>query len=214
MIMKPFNWRIPLGLVLVVLGVLAFLQSFGFIVVKGDPWALIFAVIFAALGLVFLYALVSDRSNWWAAIPGMTLLGLGALIGLALIPGFPDLILPVVFMGSIAASFWIVYLMNRQFWWAIIPAGTLTSVAVLIAVSENGELGASLLFLGMAATFGLLALIKVDGKRMSWPWIPAVALAVLGGIVALGSGGVPAIFWAVLLILAGGFMVVRPYLQK
>jgi hypothetical protein len=212
--MKPFNWRIPLGLVLVVLGVLAFLQSFGFLVIQGDPWALIFAVIFSALGLIFLYALAADRKNWWAAIPGMTLLGLGALIGLALIPGFPDLILPVIFMGSIAAAFWIVFLMNRTFWWAIIPAGTLTSVAVLIATSENGVLGASLLFLGMAATFGVLSLIEVNGQHMSWPWIPAAALAAVGAIVAVTGGGVPAIFWAILLILAGAFMVFRPYLQK
>ncbi len=212
--MKTFNWRVPVGVVLVVLGVLAFLQSFGLLAINGDPWALIFAVIFAALGLVFLYALVVDRKNWWAAIPGMTLVGLGALMGLALIPGFPGLILPVIFMGCIAASFWIVYLLNRQFWWAIIPAGTLTSVAVLIAFSENGEFGASLLFLGMAVTFGLLGVINVNGQRMSWPWIPAISLAILGAIVAVGGGGVPAIFWAILLILAGAFLVFRPYLQK
>jgi hypothetical protein len=212
--MKPFNWRIPVGLVLVVLGVLAFLQSFGLLTIKGDPWVLIFAIIFAALGLVFLYALVADHRNWWAAIPGMTLLGLGALMGSTLIPGIPDLILPVIFMGSIAASFWIVYAMNHQFWWAIIPAGTLTSVAVLIATSENGVLGASLLFLGMAVTFGALALIEVNGRRMSWPWIPAASLAAVGAIVAVTGGGVPAIFWAILLIVAGAFMVFRPYLQK
>lgn len=212
--MKPINWRIPLGLVLVVLGVLAFLQSFGFIIVRGDPWAVVFAIIFVLLGLVFLYALISDHSNWWAAIPGLTLLGLGAMVGLGQFPGIPELVLPVIFMGCIAASFWVVFLMNRRFWWAIIPAGTLTSVAVLIAVSENGVLGASLLFLGMAVTFGLVALVDVNGQRMSWPWIPAAALAAIGCLVAIGGGGVPAIFWAVLLILAGAFLVLRPYLQK
>jgi uncharacterized membrane protein len=49
---------------------------------------------------------------------------------------------------------------------------------------------------------------------MSWPWIPAAALAAVGALVAVTGGGVPAIFWAILLILGGAFMVFRPYLQK
>jgi hypothetical protein len=66
----------------------------------------------------------------------------------------------------------------------------------------------------MAATFGVLALIDVNGHKMAWPWIPAAALAVLGGIVAASGGGVPAIVWAILIILAGLFLVARPYIQN
>jgi hypothetical protein len=212
--MKPFNWRIPLGLALVVFGVLAFLQSFNIIAFNGSPWAGAMAVLFAFIGGVFLYALITDHNNWWAAIPGLTLIGLGILIGLALIPGFSGTFGAFIFMGSIAASFWVIYAMKRDFWWAIIPGGTLTSVALLILLSDNGELGASVLFLGMAATFGVLGLIKVDGRRMSWPWYPAASLAVLAGIVAVSSGGVPAIVWAILIILVGLFLVARPYIQK
>jgi len=212
--MKSFNWRIPVGLAMVLLGILAFLQSFQIITLKGDPWVLIFAIIFATIGAFFLYALIYDHRNWWAVIPGLTLVGLGAMMGLALIPGFPGIILPVVFMGCIAASFWVIYLMKRDFWWSIIPAGILTSVALLIALSENGALGASILFLGMAVTFGALGMINVNGQKMPWPWIPAAVLAVLGGIVAASGGGIPSILWAILIILAGLFLVARPYIQK
>ena len=212
--MKSFNWRIPVGLVLVLLGILAFLQSFQIITLKGDPWGLIFAIIFAATGFVFLYALIYDHRNWWAVIPGLTLVGLGALIGLGLIPGFPGAILPVIFMGCLAASFWVVYIMKRDFWWAIIPAGTLTSVTLLIALPEDDTLGVSILFLGMAATFGVLGLINVNGQKMSWPWIPAAVLAVVGAIIAASGGGFPSILWAILIILAGLFLVLRPYIQK
>jgi hypothetical protein len=212
--MKPFNWRIPLGLVLVILGVLAFLQSFQIITMKGDPWLLTFAVIFAAVGVIFLYALLNDRRNWWAAIPGLTLLGLGALMGLELIPGFPSFIPPAIFMGSIAAAFWVVYAMNRTFWWAIIPAGTLTSLALLIGLGDSGSLGASVLFMGMAATFGVLGLIEINGQHMSWPWIPAICLAVLSAVVGVTSSGVPSIVWAILIILAGIFLIARPYIMN
>jgi hypothetical protein len=210
--MKPFNWRVPVGLVLVVLGVLAFLQSFQIITLRGDPWLLTFAILFAVIGVVFLYALLNDRRNWWAAIPGLTLLGLGALMGLELIPGFPSFIPPAIFMGSIAAAFWVVYAMNRTFWWAIIPAGTLTSLALLIGLGDSGSLGASVLFMGMAATFGVLGLIEINGQHMSWPWIPAICLAVLSGIVGVTGSGVPSIVWAILIILAGIFLIARPYI--
>jgi hypothetical protein len=212
--MKSFNWRIPIGLALVVLGALAFLQSFNIITFNGSPWAGAMAVLFAFIGGVFLYSLITDHNNWWTAIPGLTLIGLGVLIGLALIPGFSGNFGAFIFMGSIAASFWVIYAMKREFWWAIIPGGTLTSVALLILLSDNGVLGASVLFLGMAATFGVLGLIPVNGRKMSWPWIPAAALAILGGIVAGSEGGVPAIVWAILVILVGLFLVVRPIIQK
>jgi len=209
--MKPFNWRVPVGLALVVLGVLAFLQSFRIITLNGDPATLTFAIIFAVIGVVFLYALANDRRNWWAAIPGLTLVGLGALMGLAMIPGMPGSIPAAIFMGSIAASFWVVYALNRTFWWAIIPAGTLTSIALLIVLPDSGSLGVSVLFLGMAATFGVLALIEINGQHMSWPWIPAICLAVLGGIFGIFSSGVSAFVWAILIILAGLFLIARPY---
>ena len=35
--MKSYNWRIPVGLAMVLLGILAFLQSFQIITLKGDP---------------------------------------------------------------------------------------------------------------------------------------------------------------------------------
>jgi hypothetical protein len=212
--MKSFNWRVPVGLALVLLGIMAFLQSFHIITLRGDPWVLTFAVIFALIGAAFLYALAADRKNWWAAIPGMTLIGLGILMGLVLIPGIPGFIAPAIFMGSIAASFWVVYAMNRSSWWAIIPAGTLTSIALLIGLADSGDLGASVLFMGMAATFGLLGLIEVNGQHMSWPWIPAICLAVLSGIIGVTSSGVPSIVWAVVIILAGIFLVARPYIMN
>ena len=63
-------------------------------------------------------------------------------------------------------------------------------------------------------TFGVLGMIHVNGQKMSWPWIPAAVLAVLGGIIAASEGGFSSILWAILIILAGLFLVARPYIQK
>lgn len=213
--MKPFNWRVPLGIVLVVLGVLAFLQSFNVINMRGEIWLLAFGVIFAAVGASFIYALIADSNAWWAAIPGLTLLGLGAMMVLFSFPSIElGAIPPAIFLGSIAASFWLIYYLRRAFWWAIIPAGVMTTIAVIVFLPEESSLGGSVFFLGMAATFALLGFVEVNGRRMTWPWIPAGVLAVMGVLIGLTTTGISAIVWAVLLILAGAFLVARPYLMK
>ena len=213
--MKPFNWRVPLGVVLVVLGVLAFLQSFNIINMQGEIWLLAFGLIFAAVGASFIYALISDNNAWWAAIPGLTLLGLGAMMVLYSFPAIELGALPAfIFLGSIAASFWLIYYLQRSFWWAIIPAGVMTTIAIIVFIPEGSSLGGSVFFLGMAATFALLGFVEVNGRRMTWPWIPAGVLAVMGVLIGLTTSGLSAIVWAVLLILAGAFLVARPYLMK
>ncbi len=213
--MKPFNWRVPFGIVLVVLGVLAFLQSFNLINFEGGIWLLLFGAIFGIAGASFIYALVADRNAWWAAIPGLTLLGLGVMMvlfsfGENFLGNFP----PALFLASIAASFWLVYYVKRAFWWALIPAGVMTSVAVIVLLPDQGNLVPAVLFLGMAATFALLGFVDVNGRRLTWPWIPAGILALMGIIFGITSTGVTAIVWAVLLILGGGFLIARPYLLK
>jgi hypothetical protein len=212
--MKQFNWRIPLGIAAVALGVVALLQNFDLISLQGGLALAIFGVIFAAIGASFTYALIADHNAWWAAIPGLTLLGLGVMmILLAVAEDFLGNFPPALFMGSIAASFWLIYALKR-FWWAIIPAGVLTTIAIIILVPDQGNLVASILFLGMAATFALLGFIAIDGRRMTWPWIPAGILALMGIIFGLTTSGITGLVWAVLLILAGVFLVARPYLLK
>ncbi len=213
--MKRFDWRVVFGIVLVILGVLGILQTTNLITLRGDWWGLAFALIFAAVGASFLYTLATDpQKHWWAAIPGLTLVGLGVIIGLGLIPGLPDFIGGTIFMGCIAAAFWVVYYLKRDFWWSIIPAGVLTTIAIIILLPDEGNLVPAVLFLGMAATFALLGFVDIQGRRLTWPWIPAGILALMGVIFGITSTGVSGIIWAVLLILGGGFLVARPYLLK
>ena len=214
--MKPFNWRALLGVALVLMGALALLQTFNVVSFNGGPWTLIFGVLFVVIGGIFVYALINDRNAWWAAIPGITLVGLGAMmLLLALVPEVSGNLIGFIIIGSIAASFWVVYALRREFWWAIIPGGVMTSVALVVIISQwDGVLGASAMFVGMAATFAVLALIDVHGRRMTWPWYPAAALLFVGGIIAVSGGGASGLIWAVILILAGLFLVARPYLFK
>jgi hypothetical protein len=177
------NWRILLGVIVLVFGSLLLLQQLNVISIHGDIWTFIISAFFATAGAAFLVVLISNKKNWWSAIPGMTLLGLALLIGsTTLFPKLAADIAPAIFMAFIGAGFWIVYLLDRQNWWAVIPGGTLLSIAALIAVgsSGNGSLGVGLMFTGMALTFGLVALLPNGGKSLNWAFIPAGVLLVMG----------------------------------
>ncbi len=214
--MRPIFWRIILGAFLLVIGVVTLLQTLNVVNFEGGFWPIFFAILFLVAGLAFLWGLFQNRTNWWAAIPGMTLLSIGLLIIInEVVPAFAPLGGSLV-LGGIGLSFWLVYLMAPQNWWAIIPGGTMVTLAVVAGVgSTSGADGGGILFLGLAVTFGLLALLPVGGRKMAWPWIPAAVCLVLGILISVSSAGGAANFiWPVALILLGIFFLTRNLFKK
>lgn len=206
--------RIFFGVLLVLLGGLFLLQQIFSIPFGG----LFIALLFALGGAVFLYFLVKDRSKWWAAIPGFVLLGLGALIASSSVfPQFSNRFGGSLFLAFIGLGFLVVYLLRREQWWPIIPAGVLFTLAAVAGIRGGGDLAGAVFFLGVGATFAALGLHPM-GKNERWPWIPAgicfglavLILALSGALVETFAGWV----WAAILILVGGFFVVRAMLRK
>ncbi len=194
--------------VLIVVGVLLLLQNLGVIIgAENVFWTLGFfagAVIFLS---IFAF---SPRSQWWAVIPGTVLLGLGILVGFGSHLGqFGG----AVFLIALSLSFWLVYLTNRDLWWAIIPAGVLTSVAVVSTLPEKigGFEKGGILFIGLAATFGLVALLS-GKERARWAIWPALILLIVGLATFLSSAHLLSWVWAVGLILVGLYLVIRALL--
>jgi hypothetical protein len=214
--MKQNAWRIILGAILVIFGGLALLQNFGGFDFQGTFWGIGFALIFIAAGVGFLTTLWADRkTNWWAIIPGFTLIGLGIIILLGVLHFEPGELLGAIFMGAIAASFWVIYFNDRVKWWAIIPAGVLSSIAIMILTSFSDAWPPVILFGGMAITFGMVAILVQPGERQrSWAWYPAGAMAVLALLVATTAGPLPGLVWPILLIAAGVVMVGWTFVTK
>lgn len=213
--MKSFNWKLLLGIGLLLIGGLTLLDTFGFIPGMKNIWEWVMAAIFALGGAAFLYALLMDnQGNWWAAIPGMVLLGLGLTIAVSAFPALDNLS-GLVFLGSISAAFWIIYVLNHDHWWGIIPGGVLATLAI-IAGSEGvlSEYAGVVFFLGLSLTFALLAVLPTGNVRMKWPWIPAAALFALASVIALSAENLLRYLWPVGMILAGLFMVGRTFFQK
>jgi hypothetical protein len=193
------------GALLVALGVLFLLQNFG---IFGSIGNFIWLVLFGGAGLVFLYVFAVNQEQWWAVIPGFVLLGLAVLIG------FGDRLgswAPGLFLGSIGLAFWVIFFVRRAFWWALIPAGTLTTLAIVAVLSDrvDGTALGGVLFLGLAATFGLVYVLTGQETRQRWALIPAGILGILGVLLTLSLGGLINYLWALALIGVGVYLLSR-----
>ena len=87
--------------------------------VKGE-W--VGSVMLFSIALPFLLIYLVKRGDfWWALIPG------GIMLFIAIIPiltlGVRGEAIGTFVLWAIALPFWVVYLINRRNWWAIIPAG-------------------------------------------------------------------------------------------
>jgi len=205
--MKQMQWRVVVGVLLVLAGLLALLQTFDILRLV---WEVAWAGLVAAGGACFLWVFLAHRENWWAVIPGMGLLGIGALIGLSIL-GLDGLFGGAIFLGALSVAFWLVYLRSRENWWAVIPGGVLLTLAVVAGVDEiapRAETG-GVFFLGLALTFVLVYVLSARGERMKWALIPAGVLGAVGLIITIATSSVLNLLWPAALILAGCFLVYR-----
>jgi hypothetical protein len=185
------------GWVLVGLGALFLLQNLG-LQVAGPIWGLVFA----AAGVAFLWWYRQNPANWWASIPGFTLLGLGVLILFE--PLFGGAWGGAVFLGAIGLGFLAVYVVKREHWWALIPGGTLLTLAMVAAQGDKGGEGGALFFTGLALTFGAVFLV---GQR--WAVFPALACAVLIFVTSDFLRGVMAWALPLALVAVGVYLLSR-----
>jgi hypothetical protein len=206
--MRSLGMRIVGGILLIAAGILLLLDLFGVI---ADILPYIWIVLFAAAGVVFLIAYAMDRRHWWALLPGCTLLGLSAtsIIAVFMADSISDLG-GAIFLGGVALGFWLVYILHREHWWAIIPAGVLTTLAVLAGIGTGQS---AVFFIGLGVTFLLVFLLPSPGGRQTWALIPAAILLVLG--IVLRTPYIEALNYigAAALIIGGGYFLFRA-LQK
>lgn len=212
--MRRFDVRAIGGILLIVVGILLLLQNLG---VLAAVIAMVWALIFGAGGVVFLYMFLTKRVNWWAIIPGCALLGIAALIALDQFwPQVGNILGGVIFLGGIGLAFLVIYLLDRKKWWAIIPGGvmfTLAAVAGLESVFEGVEVG-GVFFLGLGLTFAALYFVPTPRGRMRWALIPAAVLVVMGVLVTATATGGLAYLGGGVLILIGLYLLFRLFVMK
>ncbi|MFZ1508754.1 MAG: hypothetical protein WAV74_18445 [Anaerolineae bacterium] len=188
-----------------------------------DPYAPTWQYVVAALcglgGIAFLILFVRDVVHWWPIIPAFTLLTVGVIIFLttqtAAVAG--EVLGSILFFG-IALAFAVIFLLDRNRWWAIIPMGVLLLVSATTALStfqvSPGVISATL-FIGMGFVFLLVYLLGPHKREVWWALVPATALVAFGLFTFVFSKATGDLqltvvsWWPALLVLLGVFLLVR-----
>lgn len=200
--MKESALRILWGLLLIAGGIIFILNITGYISIGDYQWAIILGL----GGLAFLSVFIFDRRQWWALFPSF-----GLLIGAAVLfletafPQLPGDIGGVIATGGIGAAFLIIFLINIQNWWALIPAGVLLSISVGLLTNTlipSVDVGGVFL-IGLGLTFGVIGLLPTEQGRMRWAFIPALVLIVIGFFILVAAFNLFSVLWPLALIAAG-----------
>jgi hypothetical protein len=205
--MRKENHRLIGGGLLILAGILFLLQEFGFL---GNAVDFIWMGLIGAGAVVFLWIYFTKGDQWWAIIPGLTLLGLTLIF----VEDYFD-ILPgydwggSIFLGCIGLAFWLIYLKNPIQWWAIIPGGVLITLALVAGLDNVVEWTGAVFFLGLAATFALIAVLPNQSGDTRWAFIPAGILAILGIVLIAPFLEFILDIWPILLIGAGIYILFR-----
>lgn len=208
------------GILLICAGIVFLLQNLGWFGGFGD---LIWTGLFGIGGLLFIYLFLSHRTEqWWAAIPGFTLLGLAAVTFLDNFgPAFVGRLTGSVFLGSIGLGFVMIYLANQRMWWAIIPGGVMTTLAIVAGVDElhlrsfGSFDSGGIFFFGLGLTFLVLGLLSQrTGERLTWAFIPAAVLIIMGILIGTNWENLINIVWPAVLIAIGGYWIWRSIAPK
>jgi hypothetical protein len=204
--MKKDQSNLIWGGILILAGFLFLLQELN---ILGNAFQYLWLILMAAGSAVFLWIFFAKKEQWWAIIPGLTLLGLsfsGLESLLNILPGSNWS--GAVFLGCIGLAFWLVYLRRQDQWWAIIPGGVLVTLAAVAGFESL--LGGSevIFFLGLAGTFVLVGILpsQVDTR---WAFIPAAILAALGIALFAPFRSVMLIIWPAALVILGVYILFR-----
>ncbi len=203
--------RLIWGVALVAMGAFFLAQQLGlFGTLQVSFW--IFA--FGFLAVMFLLTFVGDRRQWWALIPGFVLLGLTVLIFNDQNEFMTGTQAGALFLFSIGLPFLLIYLVDRRMWWALIPGGVLTVLALITFLSARelpGQAIAAVIFFGLAIVFAVVRFATRSSPYMGWATWVAIILAAIGALVLITGPQAAALVGPAILIGLGLFLLARAY---
>ena len=156
----------------------------------------------------FLVVYLNNKTRTWALLVAYItgVLGIAPLMATG---GRDAAYFGPIFLFAVALPFFLLYFRSPQNWWAIIPAGTVSVLAIVTALAISGWIrGANeggyanaLLMGGLAITFAVLWL------RHQKPWAKIVTIVLAGVTVAsLFFASYSQILWPVAFILVGAYL--------
>jgi hypothetical protein len=205
---KWFGSRYLWGSLLILLGLVFLVQNvFGY-----QVGSVIWASLLGVAGGFFLYLYWGDRTHWWALIPGFTLLAIAVAILLdSFMPSLGGQISGVIVLGGIGIGFLAVFLINRQQWWAMIPAGVMLTLMVISGLESflDGVAIGGVFMIGLGLTFALVAFLPVSEGNLRWALIPGGILIIIGLVIIAAAEALFGVIIPLLLILIGLIVIIR-----
>ncbi len=172
-------------------------------------------IIMFLFALCFSFIAAWSRKNQWAVIPAGFFASLGLVLTLeVLIPESEATGLS--FMLLLAATFLFFAILSKKNWWAVIPGGLFASIGLVIALDtlipheEYPRIQGLLtwgfyswaLFLGLAATFGTLWLLR-KSLPTSWAVYPAFSFLAIA-VLSIIEGARFSEYWLATMLLVFG----------
>lgn len=197
------------GGMLIILGLLLLLDNLD---VLGDWDAPVWSLILAAFGLFFLVLYGVDRTQWWALIPGLVILGIAAAVFLAeqdLVEGY---IVATIILTGVSLPFLLIFVSDRQHWWALIPALTMAGVAAGVFLEGIGAIGGEAVggFVVGGISLGFVSIYLID-RQQWWALIPGGIMGVVAFFLLLATAA-DLVFPAALILL--GLLLLRSNLGR
>lgn len=161
-------------------------------------------------GLSFFVVYLNNRTHTWALLVAYILGVLSLAPAMASGGGDTAAYFGSVFLFAVALPFFVLYFRSMENWWAIIPAGVMTTLAVIAGAAiagwirneTQGVYANAVLMFGLAATFAVVWL----RHAREWAKVATIILAALA-VASVFFASYTEIFWPVAIILAGAYLL-------
>jgi hypothetical protein len=196
-------WALIPGGIMLFLGMVTLLVD-----TVGGEW--VGALFLFMIGLSFFVVYWSNRTRWWALLVAYILFVLSIAPAMASFGGNVPAYFGTIFLLAVALPFFVVYFRDEKNWWAIIPAGVMTTLAIIATLGiagwirdeTTGGYSNAILMAGLAVTFAVLWL----RHARDWAKIVTIILALLA-VASVFFASYTEIFWPVAIILVGGYLL-------
>lgn len=199
------------GILLIAIGIILFLNELGYPFLEGPVWG---AFVLFALSMVAFWGYFQDRAVWKIVVGTFLLFLSGTILAEHMGYIYGDYTGTLV-LWCLSAAFFTVFFLKREQWWAIIPAGVLFTLGLIVALEAGWYIDDDfipvVLFLGISFPFWMLYFMRNDINQLGWAIWPA-ALLLLFAVMMFGKvyyWDFEDFFFPGLLIVVGALLIVR-----